>query len=169
MYFQFTRLNEHLFYICWYDTPPLGDSAELQFLEEAKKIVNEATTPQYFISDLRKGRLTNVEILRKLGSVAKNPMWGGGTGFTLDPLSRIFAGIYVRFAKNAQERDAMFDRPEDALAFLESLKQGITANIDWPKVLGMDIKLPDAPSPTEPAPTAAAPESDSAEAPNPSA
>lgn len=147
MFFKFTRLSEQLVYIRWYDTPAIGDPAEVQFLEEAKAIIKTAEKPQYFISDLRKGRLTNIEVLHKLGSVARHPMWGGGTGFTHDPLSKIFAGIYVRFAKNAQDRDAMFERPEDALKFLESLKEGITQGIDWAEVLGMMVKKEDLPAP----------------------
>lgn len=129
------RLSESLVYIKWLRTPNDNSPSEQQFIDEVNQLINEATSPQYFISDLRDGRIVNVATLRQLGKLTLHDNWGGSTAFSKNPVTSIMVGVFSRFARKDRPQDEIWNTPEEALAYLESLKPDITQGIDWNKVL----------------------------------
>lgn len=133
--YEFMRLSDELVLISWHRTPSSA-KIEQQFVNELRQLLDSATIPQYIISDLRRGRIVTVRILSQLGQLTAHPNIGGSTAFSHDPLTNIFVATFKRLTGKYKSRNETFDTPEEALAFVESLKPGITNNIDWEKIIG---------------------------------
>ena len=129
MAYEIHQLSDQLIFIVWTRYP--SSLEEKQFLLEHKQQLDDATQPLYFISDLRRGKVMSVSTLSEMSKLARHDNYGGGTAFSSDPLSKIMVDSFRSLTREAKERTQMFDAPEDALAFLESLSPGITQDIDW--------------------------------------
>ncbi len=129
MAYEFTYLSSNLILITWMRYPTKEE--EITFLEEHANQLNEATEPLYYISDLRQGRITNLDTINKLSKLAKHSNYGGSTAFSRDFVSKIVVQSFQMFTVEAENKSEMFETVEEAIAFLESLKAGITQGIDW--------------------------------------
>jgi len=128
--YTIVTLSEQLFFIRWHYSPPVN-RVLVEFLQDMERLLNVAGQPIYFISDLRRGRIANVETLLKLSNLADHPYWGGGTSFSRDRGTSLYTGVFAQFARKHGVDDKTYDTPEEALAYLESLAPQITAGIDW--------------------------------------
>lgn len=138
MDYQIKRLTESLVYIKWLRTPSLNSQSERQYVVDVQKLLDDASSPQYFISDLRKGRIVTVNILRQLGRFTEHKNWGGSTAFSKNPVTSIMVDVFSRFAHKERPQDEIWTTPEEALAYLETLKPKITEGINWNAVLNND-------------------------------
>ena len=129
-------LKENLVLIIWRKAPQRSEG--YQYLHELEERLNAAEKPLYFISDLRKGRISDIRVISQLSQLSRHPNWAGSTAFSRDPMTRMFVGTYQRLTEKEQERNTMYDTPEQAIAFLESLEEGLTAGVDWAAYLGGD-------------------------------
>jgi hypothetical protein len=131
--YTLTRLSSQLIYIQWYRTA--GTTSGIQLVQDIQKILAEATEVQYFISDLRRGRIIDIPIISRLSELTKHKLWGGSSAFSVNPISKIFAGSFIKYARKGDERDTLYDLPQDAIDFLESLQTGLTTEIDWASLI----------------------------------
>lgn len=138
MYYQITPLTPELVFIKWYRLAKPGTIPEKNFVEDLRARLENASGKLYFISDLRDGRIMDVRLLQQLSGLVKAPNWGDGTAFANDPISKMFANVFARFAEKIHLRREIWDSPEEAIAYLESVKPGITAGIDWRQLLEND-------------------------------
>ncbi|MCU0512401.1 MAG: hypothetical protein MUE40_07505 [Anaerolineae bacterium] len=131
--FHIHPLKPHLILIRWQRTPSLEE--EHQFVDELKHVLETATQPLYFLSDLREGRLTRPVVLNRLGQLTTHPHWAGSTAFGGGFRSAIYVGMFEKLAARKKDIKEIWDTAEDALAYLESIAPGITGDIDWPAAL----------------------------------
>jgi hypothetical protein len=140
MEYKISKLSEQVYFIQWLSTPKANSESEISFYNEIKGIVEKAAQPIYFITDLRRGRIANIELLRRIGAtVARHPNWGGGVSFSNNPLTTMYAEAFHRFAKFAKREDGIYATPEEAILFLESLKEGLTKDIAWDKIITSEV------------------------------
>lgn len=129
MVYNIRSMNKRLFYITWQRTPTSNEARG--FLKDIKQLLDSADDLIYFISDLRRGRIIDMRIIQRLSALSEHPNWGGSSAFTQDAISRIFVSNFRRMIIKDQEKNGFFDRPEQALAFLESIEPGLTSEIPW--------------------------------------
>lgn len=129
--YQIFSLKPDVVLIRWLQSPVRDSVDERGFIDALLQKLNEADGAIYFISDLRRGRITGRSALQQLSQLTEHPNWGGSSGFSQDPVSLIYAGVFEKFAEASGERNRVFQQPEEALAFLEFLKPGISDDIDW--------------------------------------
>jgi len=134
-YYRLQALTEELIFIKWYRVAGKATKTKGQFIDDLTQLLDQAEAPIYFLSDLRQGRLVDVNIIQKLGGLTQHENYGGGSAFSKDVLSEIFVGLFSRFAAPKQGESVFYENFEDALAYLESLKAGLAQNIDWQTVL----------------------------------
>lgn len=89
----------------------------------------------YFLSDLRLGRITNVAMLQQLAKVIDHSNYGGSTAFSESLMSELFVGVFSRFADPGDAEHAFYKTLDQALGYLERIKPGLTAEIDWEGVV----------------------------------
>lgn len=123
------ELRFNLLLIVWDRRSLENSKPEANFVDDLKSRLDKASEPIYFISDLRNGRVINVRILQRLGALTRHDNWAGSTAFSSDPISNTFVGVFAKFA-HKEERE-IWDTPEEAIVYLESLKEGVTQDIDW--------------------------------------
>lgn len=133
--YRISQVAERVFFIRWYRSPP-ANQVYSHFLENIERILQEANEKIYIISDLRRGSIANVETLLKLSNIARHKHWGAGTSFSKNTATAMYAGLFGRFAQTHGSKDKAWERPEDALAYLESIESGITEGIDWAAIIG---------------------------------
>lgn len=126
--YELINLPNDIVYIRWYRFPSKAEAN--QFVDTLQKILDEADHKVYFMSDLRKGYVTDVRLVHKLGSQTTHKNWGGGTAFGGDPVTGIFLGMFERAADRTVTTGTL-PSAQQALEYLESAKPGITAGIDW--------------------------------------
>jgi len=129
MAYQIQQLNSQLVYIRWLKTPDTQTSQ--RFLEELTSLVESASDGVYFMSDLRQGRIIDIKQLQQLGILSQHANWLGSVAFSENPLSNVFANTYHRMLTNNKERNLIVKEADKALAFLETLQEGITEGIEW--------------------------------------
>lgn len=132
MSYTITPLMPRLILIRWRRTP-ITDEAKL-FIQTLQDMLDQAAQSLYFISDLRHGRIVDVRVIHQLSHLTQHAMWGGSTAFSQNPISKIFLGSFQRMVA-ASDKNATFERPEDAVAFLEHLVPDLAAAVDWTQVL----------------------------------
>lgn len=132
--YSIQALSDQLYLIIWHRSPE-SLKIEFDFLKDLRSRLDSAEAPIYFISDLRNGRITNVQTLHQLGQMTTHPNWGGGIAFSQSPLTKVFVRTFTRLIRNPQVQDGICATPEEALAFIENLQPGITKGIDWNTVL----------------------------------
>lgn len=131
---KFVQLSPELYLIRWQRSPSVAEAN--QFINEHIQLLDDASHPLYFISDLRQGYITDTMVIRRLAKLTEHPNYGGGTAFgTGGNLATTFVGIFFRFARGVNYEHNMWRTAKEALTYLESLKAGLTANIDWEDTL----------------------------------
>jgi hypothetical protein len=128
------HLSNELIFIQWHRTASF--SSEDAFLKAIRVLLEEAPQPLYFLSDLRKGRITTVRTLQRLSELTKHSNWAGSTAFSQQPSTKMLIGSFQKFAQRSTSKNEQHETLEEALAFLESLKEELTQGIDWAKYLG---------------------------------
>lgn len=131
MHYVITPLTRTLYYIRWQRQISESTRNEPDFLDDLKNLLDTAETPIYFLSDLREGRIINHMTLQRLGQLTRHANWGGGAAFSEDPLTRRFVGVFARFSQPEKREGDMWKTPEEAIAYLESLCEGVTEGVDW--------------------------------------
>lgn len=132
--YTFTRLNQHLVLITWLRSPRSDEA--VQYITDLTRLLDDSPDPVYFISDMRKGRIMEMNIIRRLSELAQHSHWAGSTAFTETSLSRMFGENYRRMVvADKVERNKIFREPEQAVAYLETLCPGLAAEVDWDAVL----------------------------------
>ena len=132
-----TALKPNLYYIRWTGVPSREEG--IVFVRALANLLDNAEQPLYFISDLRRGYINNVEVVRRLGKTASHENWAGDVAFSRDAMSSLYVGVYSRFApdeKPTTENEVFHQTADEAIAQLETLKPGLTQDIDWAAVLG---------------------------------
>src|SRR5688500_6457245 len=84
------QVTPQLVYIKWLRNP--SDAESHQFLYDLHNILERATQTQYFISDLRRGRIMSVRAINQLSQLVQHQQWGGSTAFSQNPISKMFVG-----------------------------------------------------------------------------
>jgi adenosine deaminase len=125
------RLSKILYLIVWQSTPTpeLGE----QFIDHLQTLLNRSPHPIVFLSDLRRGMITEPLVINKLARLTAHKNWDQGTAFgTARGLvyARIFSGLARRF-KPGEDAWATL---HDAIQYLEHLRPDITQNVDWAAV-----------------------------------
>jgi hypothetical protein len=77
-----------------------------------------------------------VGILQKLGNLTRHVNYGGGSAFSEDVISSMFVGIFTKFADAEKGSSVFYKKINEALAYLEALKHGVTTTVDWQNFIG---------------------------------
>ncbi|MBE0689356.1 MAG: hypothetical protein IH587_04460 [Anaerolineae bacterium] len=131
MSYSVHKLSERLYYIRWLKPPTSAEGHA--FVDSLGRLLEESPQPVYFISDLRNGQITDVQVLRRLGGLTKHEKWAGSTAFSERIASKVFVNLFTALAQTRHRE--IWPTAEEALAYLESVCPGLTANIDWQDVL----------------------------------
>lgn len=135
MIYRFTWLNKRLVLISWSRTPDTIEAA--QYIRDLKQLLDTAEEALYFITDLRRGRIIDLNVIRHLVDLSHHANWAGSTAFTENPISQIFGTTYQRLMGHKAEKNQVFNQPADAIAFLEALCPRITEGINWTDQLAL--------------------------------
>ena len=130
-FYDLRQLTDDLIFVKWYKTTNDFTRPEDDYIEDLRKRLNDSPQPLYFLSDLRKGRIIDVGILQKLGALTRHVNYGGGSAFSDDVISSMFVGVFSKFASVEKGSSVFYKTIDDALAYLEALKPGVTAMVDW--------------------------------------
>lgn len=126
--YRIAALKPNLVLIQWFRTPDDQSADVLNWLEELREIVHNATEPIYFLSDLRHGRVKDIAALFELGILSKHPNWAMGVSFSESISSEVYAGLFSRLSPREKP---LADSLAAALTLLEEAKPGLTADVDW--------------------------------------
>jgi hypothetical protein len=137
MSYSVHQLSPCLVMIVWTRTPLPHEAKD--FIQTLQTLLDKAHQPQYFISDLRRGQIVDVRIIHQLSALTRHHNWAGSTAFSQSPISKLFLGSFRKMV-TASDKNMTFDRPEDAIAFLEALSPDLTSTIDWPHIIGGDTR-----------------------------
>ena len=138
--YHIRRLSDQLIYIHWKRTP--DEKNENAFLIDLKWTLDASPKPQYVLSDLRYGRIISLRTLQQLAKLTEHVQFAGSTAFSQVPSTKFLVGSFRAFAYKSGSKNEMHETLEEALTFLESLKQDVTQNIDWAHL--MEHPVPDA-------------------------
>lgn len=128
--YTFHWLSDDLLLIVWHRTS-LDREIPRRYIRDLQEIMDDVDHPLYFLSDLREGRITDMRSLLSLAKLTKHRNWGGGAAFSSNPMTKVFVDTVRRLSSDIETRDGIFHTPEEAVAYLESLKSGIADGIDW--------------------------------------
>ena len=137
-YYELLQLSDQLVFIKWHQSPA-NLQVEQQFLLDIQQALDAADHKIYFLSDLRKGRIITIRTLQTLGALTAHENWGGSAAFSRNLTTKLFVNTFTRLAKATEGKDQMFEKPEDALAFMASLQPGLIDGIDWQTHLNGDV------------------------------
>lgn len=128
-FYSIKTLKPNLVLVQWFQTPAINSPVVQQWLDDQLAILNDAAVLVYFISDLRRGSITDVSALRHAASTLSNhPQWGGGVTFSSRVSSTLYANLFARFSQREIE---VADSLEAALAALEKIEPNIAEGVDW--------------------------------------
>ena len=130
-FYDLRQLTDELIFIKWYKSASQLTHPEAEYIEDLRRRLAESPHPLYFLSDLRQGRIIDVGILQKLGALTRHANYGGGSAFSEDVISSMFVGVFSKFADAKKGSSVFYKTIDDALAYLEALKPGVTASVDW--------------------------------------
>ncbi|MEL6269192.1 MAG: hypothetical protein AAFR22_05220 [Chloroflexota bacterium] len=134
--YSIQQLKKELVYITWDGSPRAADYAiEERFIRDLRTTLDEAAGPVYVLSDLRRGRISNMKTIQRLAELTRHPNYAGSTAFSGNLITNILVGTFSRFSVETQPKDAIWKTPEEVLAYLELLQKGVTQNIDWNALL----------------------------------
>lgn len=131
--YRINIISDQLVYIAW-DKNPLRDEA-YRFIDDLTVILDDATQPLYFLSDLRNGRIIDIRAIHLLSELTTHRNWAGSTAFSENPLSKLFTMTFRKGIFNDLDRNTFFATPEEAISFLEVLSPGISECMEWAKIL----------------------------------
>lgn len=125
-------LKEDLIYITWLRDPTHKE--EHEFLKDLQRILE--TTPQrvYFLSDVRRAVIRTPNTLYHLAQLIQHQNCAGSTAFSGSFSATIYVGLFQRFSQKPPETPEVWPTPEQALAYLETLRPGLTEGLDWPHI-----------------------------------
>lgn len=138
--YSIKAISNRLYLVVWDGVPKFDEDTGENYLEAIRSIIEGADEPIYFISDLRRGRIASSVTLTKLARILDHPNFGGGTSFSKNPAADIAVSLFrMRALRNrastGEESPEIYEKPEDALAYIESLEPGITQGIRWNDIL----------------------------------
>ena len=131
--YEYTWLNEKLLFVQWHEGD--ADNEARQFLAELYNLLNEHETPFYILVDLRQGHIADTKTFSRIKFLPSHKNWSGSAAFHNDPISTISNTTFQMLKSNSQDKDVILNIPEQAIAFLELLEPGLTADIDWDAIL----------------------------------
>ncbi len=135
--YEFIRLSDELVYIRWDRMPSKEDN--VRYIAELRDLLDHAQHPLYFISDLRRGHLSDTRTIQELSRLASHKNWGAGTSFASgeinQPVKKIFVGLFVNLSRDKSRTGQITGSLDEALEYLEEVKPGVTQNIDWETML----------------------------------
>jgi hypothetical protein len=134
MFYEITELKENFLYVRWSPKETPKSQPQARYIADLRSRFDAAKQPIYVLSDLRFGKITDVHLLQQLGKLTYHPNFGGGTAFTADVSAMLYVGVFLRFAAHTKREDGLHTTLAEALAYIESLKAGLTEGIDWEKV-----------------------------------
>jgi hypothetical protein len=129
--FEIHVLSAELLLIRWLQIA--RPESETAFIQALRQHLDNTASPLYFISDLRKGHITNVAALRRLGRLTEHPNWGGGVSYGEKLATDMYVDTFASLSTH-KTGDHMAYKISDAVTFLEQLKPGLTKGIDWHKL-----------------------------------
>lgn len=130
-FYDLRQLSDELIFIKWYKAPNDFTRPEAEYIDDLRMRIITSTHPLYFLSDLRQGRIVDVAILQRLGSLTRHSNYGGGSAFSEDVISSMFVGVFSKFADVQKGSSVFYKTIDQALAYLEALKPGVTTTVDW--------------------------------------
>lgn len=130
-FYDLRQVSDELIFIKWYKTANDFTLSEADYIDDLRNRITTAPHPLYFLSDLRQGRIVDVGILQRLGSLTRHPNYGGGSAFSEDVISSMFVGVFSKFADAKKGSSVFYKTIDQALAYLEALKPGVTTTVDW--------------------------------------
>lgn len=136
MFYKMQLLKADLLLIRWHNEALEGYKSQADYLADLRRYLDAAEQPIYVLSDLRYGKITDVRILQQLGKLTYHPNYGGGTAFSDDISAEIYVGVFSRFASRPKREEGIHANLAEALAYLESLRAGISEEVDWASTLG---------------------------------
>ena len=131
MHYEIQPLSKQLIFVRWFPQATSRSRPQSEYITEIAHLLNAATEPLYFLSDLRFGRITDVRLLQQLAKVTFHSSYGGSTAFSGSLLSELFVGVYSKFADPGEAENAFYKTLDQALGYLERIKPNITEGIDW--------------------------------------
>lgn len=135
MHYTIRGITDELLFIKWYRSPSADTKPQEAYVDDLRARMDASEVPLYFLSDLREGRIMDVTIIQRLGRLTHHANYGAGAAFSKDVFASVFVGVFSRFAKQEKGEGVFFEKMEDALAYLESFKPGLTRDINWGDVL----------------------------------
>lgn len=143
--FEIEQISPKLFYVRWFTAPKVGSPCERNYVNVLKDVLSQAPQPIYLISDLRRGRISNALVLRELGQLTAHPMLAGSTGFSSDPVTNLMVSVFKQYARrlNRDSRHETWETPEQAIAYLETLEEGISEGLDWQRIIAGQYPQPE--------------------------
>lgn len=144
MSYQIYPLKENLVFITWFQRPHIRSAVEQKFTNELSQLLEDASEPVYFISDLRRGFIRNPVALRSLAKTFNHPNFAGAAAFSNDVIVGIDYSIYLVSSRRytyTRHREApqLYSHAESALAYLESKSPNLTRDIDWQALLHVTV------------------------------
>lgn len=137
MPYEVRCLSDELVYIRWNRMPSKEDGA--RYIAELRRLLDQAPQPLYFLSDLRRGHLSDAHTIQELSRLASHKNWGAGTAYASgeisQPIKGIFVGLFVSLSRDKSRTGQIAGSLDEALEYLEEAKPGVTKNIDWEAVL----------------------------------
>ncbi|MBI1281229.1 MAG: hypothetical protein GC179_24090 [Anaerolineaceae bacterium] len=130
-FYDLRQVTDELIFVKWHKTANSQTQPETVYIDDLRKRLNMSPHPLYFLSDLRQGRIIDVGIIQKLGSLTHHPNYGGGSAFSEDVVSSMVVGIFSKFATAEKGTSVFYKNINEALAYLEALKPHVTTSIDW--------------------------------------
>jgi hypothetical protein len=132
MSYVLTALNPNLIYINLTEAPTPAD--DQVYIQKVSEILDSATETVYFLVDFRKSITSNVSTIRRLAELTKHDNFGASIAFSSTQVRQVYAALFAGLAANGQTRN-FYPDPQGAIDALETLKPGLTADIDWQGVL----------------------------------
>jgi len=140
MTYRILWLSPRLYYVKWFEIPKPNSQLMKNYFFELNAILDSEDDTVYFLSDMRKGHITNVHLLLQLAKVLSHKNYGGGAAFS-DRVAASTDMSMFRYIQNASRsattnhHHELFITANEAIDYLESLKTGITDNINWDEIL----------------------------------
>jgi len=116
------RLSPDLVYIEWHCVACENEAK--RWVEDIRTVLKQSDVPQFFLSNLCNGYVTDAMVLLEHGRLTDHPYYGGGITYSDQQAS----GIYVNMADHLSNTEdiADYNDADAAILALEAMKPGIT-------------------------------------------
>ncbi|MEO1664800.1 MAG: hypothetical protein AAFU54_09190 [Chloroflexota bacterium] len=132
-FYTIQQITPELVFIRWHGTPHKDHVANHNWVEDIHRLLEQASVPQYFFSDVRKGYATSIQAINRLAKVIQHNNYGGGVALGHNLASRTYVSLTERIAD--RDESIYYHRLRDALDALDELKPGISKTVDWNRLL----------------------------------